>query len=294
MARNFFNRYIWLINTVQTFQPITFERIREEWYSQEHKELPKKTFINHRKAIEDMFGIVIKYDKPVGYRISDEGLQGEVRQWLLDSMALNSTLRESASMCGRISLEEVPSGKTHLTAVIQAMKDNRELAITYRNFSDKEAKEAKVKPYCLKAFRQRWYLAGKTADGLRIYALDRISSLQPTGKKFKMPKDFNAEDIFCDYFGIVIDNENFAPCKIKIKAFDGQQDYFRSLPLHHSQKEVETTEDYSIFQYYMSPSWDFEMELMRYHSRVEVLEPESLREKVLALAKATVARYDKQ
>ncbi|MBO4370659.1 MAG: WYL domain-containing protein, partial [Paludibacteraceae bacterium] len=56
--------------------------------------------------------------------------------------------------------------------------------------------------------------------------------------------------------------------------------YVRTLPLHHSQKEVETTDEYSIFEYYMVPKWNFMMELLSMEDAVEVLEPQHFRELV--------------
>jgi len=49
------------------------------------------------------------------------------------------------------------------------------------------------------------------------------------------------------------------------------------LPLHASQEEIETNEEYSIFRYFIIPSTDFKQELYKYGSDVEVLAPESMR-----------------
>ena len=38
---------------------------------------------------------------------------------------------------------------------------------------------------------------------VRIYALDRILSLEVTEKKFKMPKKFNPKAFFEDFYGII-------------------------------------------------------------------------------------------
>ncbi|MBQ1719216.1 MAG: WYL domain-containing protein, partial [Bacteroidales bacterium] len=56
--------------------------------------------------------------------------------------------------------------------------------------------------------------------------------------------------------------------------------HIRTLPLHSSQKETETKEEYSIFSYYMVPSFDFLMELLSMEDMVEVLAPESFRKEI--------------
>ena len=115
---------------------------------------------------------------------------------------------------------------------------------------------------------------------LHIYALDRIHLLQQTRQDFKLPEKFNADNYFADWFGIVHD-EQYEPCTIRLKVWAKQRNYFNTLHLHHSQKEVETHEDWSIFEYRMAPTWDLEQELLQYNDNVEVLEPQSLRDQMI-------------
>ena len=56
--------------------------------------------------------------------------------------------------------------------------------------------------------------------------------------------------------------------------------YLRTLPLHPSQQETETCDEWSIFTYRMVPTWDLEHELLQYNDNVEVLAPQSLREQM--------------
>ena len=47
-----------------------------------------------------------------------------------------------------------------------------------------------------------------------------------------------------------------------------------------SQEEVETMSDYSVFEYQLKPTYDFEQEILSHREDVEVLEPMSLRETI--------------
>jgi predicted DNA-binding transcriptional regulator YafY len=106
--------------------------------------------------------------------------------------------------------------------------------------------------------------------------LDRILHLTKTNLKFYYPKQFNVHDYYRDSFGIII--ERGVDCqRVRIKVMNGQAKYFRSLPLHHSQKEVETYPEYSIFEYWLKPTYDFEQELFSHREDIEVLEPTTLR-----------------
>ena len=53
---------------------------------------------------------------------------------MLDSYAVGNIIGENLSLKGRILVEEIPSGRDHLTTVLEAMKDNRIVTITYRPF----------------------------------------------------------------------------------------------------------------------------------------------------------------
>ena len=105
-----------------------------------------------------------------------------------------------------------------------------------------------------------------------------------------MPKDFNAEAYFKDAYGTA--DLGYEPVEVKISISAGQAHYLRTLPLHASQEEIETNEDYSIFRYFVIPSYDFKQELYKYGSDVEVLAPESMRKEFAEDASKTNAMYN--
>ena len=288
MAYNFFNRYIWLIDTIRAHGHITFTDISDLWrdsaLNDTGERLSERTFFNHKDAIKDTFGITIKFDKTMGYYLQDEDFDTDgIRSWLLASLSVNNTLTEGTDMRSRILFEREPSGEKYLSSVIRAMREGKQLEISYRKFKDDEARTFDICPFALKIFKQRWYLiGGKNSKDLEphIYALDRVEYLQQTRRDFKMPDKFDAEDYFAGYFGIVVD-KNERPQRIVLKVYSKQRQYFRTLPLHKSQKEVEIQPDYSIFEYWMAPTWDLDMDLMQYADEVEVMEPECLRDEII-------------
>jgi predicted DNA-binding transcriptional regulator YafY len=66
----------------------------------------------------------------------------------------------------------------------------------------------------------------------------------------------------------------------------------RSLPLHHSQKEVETSEDFSIFAYYLCIERDFISEILSNGTDIEVLEPQSLRDNISTTIRNMLGKYE--
>ena len=287
MAANLFNRYIWLVDNILRAgeRGITLEEINRRWmrsqYNETGENYPERSFHRHKNAIKEMFDIDIECDKRTGcYTIAnaDDIDNGSVRTWLLNTFAVNNLINESHQLKRRILFEEIPSGQRFLTTIIEAMRDGLTVMLTYQSFNKDNPHTFEVHPYCVKVFKQRWYLVAYSPwyDAMRIYALDRVFEVETTETAFKLPKNFDAKEYFADAFGIIV--SEYAVENVEVKVADGQREYFRTLPLHPSQQETETVEDYSVFTFRLRPTFDFQQELRRYGSAVEVLSPQWLRE----------------
>lgn len=296
MAKNLLARYIWEVSTIYRARRITLKEINEKWSNSQYydgKDIPRRTFDYHRKEIEMIFDVNIVCDKHDNtYRIEDvEGFRnGKIRRWLINTFALTNAIREARDLDERISLELIPSSEPYLSTIIQAIREQNVLSMHYQSFERNAPTQHYLMPYAIKLFRLRWYVIGKVKDkeGIMIYAVDRIKDIEQTEECFKYPKQFNVHDYYRDSFGIIIDKE-IACERVRIKVMNCQADYFRVLPLHASQKEIETTPDYSVFEYRLKPTYDFEQEILSHREDVEVLEPASLRntikESILKMAK---------
>jgi hypothetical protein len=295
MAKDLFNRYIWLVDTIYRTGKITQEDINAKWVRNSMSDgnsIPKKTFHNHRKAIEEMFDINIECDKSTyEYYIdnAEDMERGGVRRWLLNTFAVNNLINESHKIKQRIQFEDIPSGQQYLTPIIEAMRDGLTVEITYQSYWS-DAATFEIEPYFVKIFKQRWYVIGKS-DMLRIYALDRLHELKPTVTKFKMPADFDPEAYFADCYGIIHDSEEKAQL-LRLKVNSGQANYLRALPLHHSQKEEERNEKYSVFSMYLKPSFDFRQEILSLGEEVEVLQPEWFRQEIKRVVENVLEKYE--
>ena len=299
MAKDYFDRYIWLIDTINRHGHISFKEISYLWaHSPINKlgenYLPERTFHNHREAILDTFGIEIKCDRSLGYYIanSEDMEEDGIRRWLLESLSMNNLLNESRDMRDRILFEEIPSSQRWLTAIVNAMRDNKTIEMTYQSFNRAEPTSFEAHPWCLKLFKQRWYLLARSEayKEPRIYALDRIRAVSETQNALKIPKKFKADEFFSHYFGIIVDD--CQPETIQLKVEASQVKYYKSLPLHSSQREIESTDKYTIFEYKLVPTFDFEQEVLSKGPWVEVLAPESFRDVIHADIKAMLEHYE--
>lgn len=221
---------------------------------------------------------------------ADDFQNGKIRRWLLSNFTVNNMLNEAKHLKRRVLFEEIPSGHRFLLPVIQAMRENKLVKITHRSFARDYAKTVTIAPLALKISHQRWYITTQLDDGqMRVYALDRILSLENSDQKFEYPADFSAEEYFANCYGIIAGAEKVDVVKLKVS--DNQQKFFRSLPLHHSQKEIETKDDYSVFEYYIQPTFDFRQTILSFADSVEVLEPQWLRNEIAEKVKKMVAMY---
>ncbi len=289
MAKDLFNRYTWLVDTIYRAKRITFEEINERWRRtdmSEGEDLPLRTFHNHRKAIEEMFDINIECSKRGGYHYyienPDEVEQGGVRSWLLNTFAVNNLLNESRHLKRHILFEENPSGREFLTSIIEAIRDLTTLEITYQGYNRNKPYTFEFCPYCVKVFRQRWYAVGLSLyyNEIRTYALDRIHSLSFGEHHYDIPDDFDPQEYFTNCFGITVDPDTEAQ-SITIRATGNVGKYLKALPLHHSQKVTDEGDDYTVFSYFVSPTLDFRQELFSRMSDIEVLSPQWLRQQMM-------------
>lgn len=289
MAKNYFERYVWLIDTIQRHGHISKKDIDELWYrsplnEKKDRELKERTFHNHRMAIEDTFGIEIKCDRSLGYYIANsEDIESDgMRQWLLESLSLNNLLNESTDMRDRILFEAVPSSKRWLSVIVNAMKDGKAVEVTYQSFWRDEPKTFTAHPWCVKLFKQRWYMLAKCDEyaSPRTYALDqRMIDVRITKTALRRPARFNASEYFSNYFGIITGSD-CKPVPVEIRVDADQTKYVESLPLHWTQRVVEKTPEYTVFAYNIVPTFDFKQEILGQGSSFEVLSPDWFRDEI--------------
>ena len=311
MAKNLLNKYVWLVETIYKAKKITFEEINQRWLDDdlsEGKPLPLRTFHTWRQNIEEMFGLIIENEKGGQYyyyiqNADDLKDESSLRSWLFRTLAVSNMMLDSVCIKDKILLEEVHDGREYLPVILESLKKNIVLEMTYRSFWRDEANTFEIEPYCLKAFKQRWYLVGRSPyyDRIMIYALDRVHRLELTERSFDYPKDFTersfdypkdfkAENYFDDCFGIIAD-QNYDVETVKLKVSAGQAKYLNSLTLHGSQEEIERTDEYSIFTVRLRPTFDFQQEILSMGSDIEVLSPKWFRDDTAERVKAMWNKY---
>ena len=289
MVSELIDKYIWL---VQTFidageRGLSLPEIADRWTARYGGEsYPRRSFNNHREAVAEVFGIEIACNRSTNRYYIDAGESAvDKRQsvdWLVNTFTVNNLLTLSKErLSGRVSVEDIPSGQKWLVSVMQSMLDNTEMELHYRKYMSDEEEVRHIRPYAVKEFAKRWYIVAysEEASALRVYAMDRILALTPTGEKFKMPKGFQVDDLFESSYGIYLP-EGEEPVLVKLRTTLREAAYLQDLPLHPSQVFLGAEGDYCLFALRVIPNPNFIMELIKHGKRLEILEPESLREQV--------------
>ena len=286
MITELIDKYVWLIQTFIDAGPngLLLEEIAKKWFRRYATDYPRRTFNNHREAIAEIFGIEIECNRSTNRYFIRYGEDAIDRQssvgWLINTFTVNNLLSLSKErLTGRVSLENIPSGQVHLTGIISAMQESRVLEIIYRKYGEDEGEMFHVEPYAIKEYLRRWYVLGYCHErgAERVYALDRINSLSVTGWTFRMPDDYDVEDLYAQTIGIYR-NDDLEPESIYLKVTEHPPNFMRDLPLHSSQMEIGPEgEGYVKFRIRVIPNGDLMMELKRLCSDVEVLSPAWLR-----------------
>lgn len=97
------------------------------------------------------------------------------------------------------------------------------------------------------------------------------------------------EEKFRHSYGIITDGTK--PEKVVLSVLPEEINFLKSLPLHHSQKIVSEDDKECIIELFISPTYDFIMEILSMGKEITVIEPISLREKIKEILKKTLENY---
>ena len=289
-----YQHYVWIVNTLRQYKKLTLAQINELWMKDmvsDGNKLDRNSFRRHTDAILNMFGIIIEHEENTyKYYIANPEVLGDgtMEGWMLSTLTVSAVLTDSLSLRDYILLENVPAGQEFLQTIILAIKTRRRIMIRYQKFGC-ESGEKLIAPYALKLFHQRWYLLSHTGNHFATYSLDRMLMVQITDETFEIPDGFKPESYFTEYFGVLTDETPMA--HVVVRAYGKTANYLRTLPLHHSQRELQQTDEYTEFSFDIRPTYDFLGQLLSHGDGIEVVSPDDVREKMKQKIIENLKRY---
>ena len=132
---------------------------------------------------------------------------------------------------------------------------------------------------------------------VRCLPFDRISYLKVICEKHplsaEMKRFLTPENYYEDCFGIMrMEDEPVE--RIRIRAFYPEYNLIEEVPLHESQRRLTMSKDglYREYELTLRPSRDFLQELLWHGRNIMVLQPESLRQKMIGILQDMTRSYE--
>lgn len=254
------------------------ERIKQK--SKGKESLSRSSLTRRRKEIERFFGIVVASPDKKHYHIMNpEQLNlDSIANDLLASVQEYLFLDEYRDLGSLIQPSEIRNGMEYLHTIGDALRHKNKLRIRYQKFTDHQPYDAIVHPYCLKASLGRWYVVGykeenKHDSDVQSFALDRAQNITKLNETFELNDSFNPDTYFKDSFGVWVNKDAYPVRDITIAVSSNVASYLRTLPLHHSQRELSEAhpDGRTLFTFHISLTPDFIGELSRWGEGLEMV-----------------------
>ena len=281
--REYIQRHLLIIkrlkSTASTFEDVHNYLLNQQEITGDNFDISQRTFQRDIKEIDSIYGIEIKHNKKEGwYEITDE-IEEKPFERIIEAFETLSALNFSNQVSTKLILEKRGNkGTEHMHGLLYAIENNFEIIIKHQSYWKEDPEIRKLQPIAIKESNNRWYLIcfDTVKKDFRNFGLDRIQNLEITSLKFKSI-DYNVTTYYQHAFGI----ETYEPVTKVVLNFSAfQAQYIKSLPLHLSQKVIFEDANNCKFEYFMHPTNDFLMEIMKYGENVVILEPKSLRKNV--------------
>lgn len=211
---------------------------------------------------------------------------------LQDKLAITKGQRKPV-----IHFDSVPNlkGLRLLNPLYNYITRRQTLRIMYQSFSARKPVEFILFPYLLKEFRNRWFLFGSKAEGLRLFnlALDRIVSIEPCDVPYRDNPEFDPEHFFDNVIGVTKNIGNKTTC-IKFWATRDQSQYIMTKPIHASQKLLgRNDEDGSCtFQIEVVVNFELYSVMMSYGPGIKIISPRNVSNYMKSQLQKAAGLYD--
>ncbi|MGE5606410.1 MAG: helix-turn-helix transcriptional regulator [Bacteroidota bacterium] len=166
----------------------------------------------------------------------------------------------------------------YLSGLRRAAMEHLKVKMFYQSLSTETGLERVVHPYHLRFHEGAWYLIGFCSfrKEVRIFAVDRIKTMEILDENFEFPSDFKIEDYLGGVWGIM----RGQPYLVAIRFDRFQARWIRERPLREGESLEETPDGGVIFRTEVSGLTEIKQWVLSFGSHAEVLEPEELRKEI--------------
>jgi len=275
-------RYIHIMNRLRRGSA-TFEQIDDFLAMQSELQggnlrMSIRQFQRDLKDIESIFEVDISYDFKLKVYAINQDETSEVSQRRMEALDVFNALKIGESSSQSIHFEKrKPQGTENFHGLLHAINNQLQISFTYQKYWEDYLTHRIVEPYALKEFRNRWYLLAMDQNDLKVksFALDRLTGLDITKKKFQQSETFDVNELYRYCFGILSPNGH-QPKEVILSFDPFQGKYIKSLPLHETQEILIDDEHEVRIKLNIYLTFDFIMEILSHGEKVKVIKPKSL------------------
>lgn len=201
----------------------------------------------------------------------------EVLVRLQDSFQLNGTVSGSVAFAQNPDLK----GIELFSPLFESIVKKQVLSIKYHRFG-KTSSIRIIHPYQLRQYNNRWFLLGLEERLLpripiTVVPIDRIDEFEiEESVIFQEYRGVDFDDYFYDIVGVSLHPEGRKE-QVVIKALFPAANYIETKPIHPSQRIMERSEEYIVFQLEVIPNYELETQLISYAHQIEIIEPVGIR-----------------
>ena len=287
-------RYLLVLERVK-HRP-TFAELKE--HLEDHGfSLSTRTLQRDIEQIRVELGLEILYDRPGNtYHLPDADDDRSTILPLLERAVLGELLGShggairAAAPYVVIERSGQLQGLHHWGPLLRAIRERREVVITYRRFQKEAEQVLRVRPYLLKEYRGRWYVLG-LSDGYDrpiSLGLDRMVGLQVTAKRINARDRENVERFYAPVIGV--DSSPGKAERVVLRFTPLQGKYAKALPLHSSQQVLQDDAEAVVVALHVLTNFELKQELLGLGAAVNVLEPAWLAKEIREVHLAAAGR----
>ncbi len=169
--------------------------------------------------------------------------------------------------------------KQQLEVLQKAAYEEKQVKIKYHTQHSNKVSDRLIDPYAIRNQHGTWYLVAfcHQRNEVRIFALNRILTVETTEVDFYKPSSFSIEEYLKDSFGIYR-NEKTHHVKLKFSPYQAR--WIRERQWHKTQKLTELENGSLILEMDVKGLDEVKRWVLKYGSEIEVIESKILREEI--------------
>jgi len=192
-------------------------------------------------------------------------------------------------------MQKLPMNEKYLqimATMAEAWITRRQVRIAYRALEAEKATERLIEPYFIEpaAAGHSCYIIAycRLTKSLRTFKVERIDAAEIISETYVIPVEFDANTFFGSSLGIVVEGDVET---ISLKFSPDIARIIEETAWHPSQLVEKQSDGSVIMTLRVTPTIDLYNFVLRWGEKVEVLEPEELRQDIIETAKAMLDVY---